>query len=102
VEKKIRIRDKHPRSLFREFRNNFLGLKTDTDLDPGYGMEKSISGIRHKQPGSATLNEFLPDVKIPHGVLGLVLGRRALSHFLSEILDLCIPAKLPQPSVSVR
>ncbi len=38
-------------------------------------------------------------MQIPHGVLGLVLGRRALSHFLSEILDLCIPAKLPQPSV---
>jgi hypothetical protein len=70
----------------------FIGLHEN----PGCQIKHSASDIFYNE-----LLELLPDVKIPHGVLGLVLGRRALSHFLSEILDLCIPAKLPQPSVSV-
>jgi hypothetical protein len=36
---KIRIRDEHPRSFFRELRNSFFGLKIfkffDADPDPG-------------------------------------------------------------------
>jgi hypothetical protein len=51
VKIKIRIRDEHPGTYFRELRNNFLGLKIlkffDTDLgsgifltlDPGSRME---------------------------------------------------------------
>jgi hypothetical protein len=68
--KKIRIRDEHPRSFFRELRNNFLGSKIlkffDADPDPGSGMfltpdpgsgrEKFGSRIWEKHPESATLN----------------------------------------------
>jgi hypothetical protein len=63
---RIRIRDKHLRSYFRELNNNFgLKLKLNSLLiqfcgdprwknsDPGSGMEKS--GIRHKHTGSVTL-----------------------------------------------
>jgi hypothetical protein len=62
-----KIQDEHPRSYFRELRNNFFGLKIckffdeEPDsgsgifftLDPGSGMEKFGSGIRDKHPGSA-------------------------------------------------
>jgi hypothetical protein len=65
---RIRIRDKHAGSNFRELRNN--GLKTlkffevDPDpgteifmtLDPGYGMEKFGSGIQDNHPGSPPLH----------------------------------------------
>jgi hypothetical protein len=53
---KIRIRDEHPGSNFRELRNNFLDYKYLNSLmqirdpgsenfDPGSGMEKFGSGI---------------------------------------------------------
>jgi hypothetical protein len=61
MEKKIWIRDEHPRSFFRELRIQFLGLKilkffdadsgADLDsgivlsMDPGSGMEKIGSGM---------------------------------------------------------
>ncbi len=60
--KKIRIRDEHPGSHFRELRKNLLGWKYLNSLmgirdpfDPGSGMEKFGSVIRKKHPGSATL-----------------------------------------------
>jgi hypothetical protein len=62
---KIRIRNEHPRSYFRELRNNCFGLKYLNSLmrirdlfDPGSGIKKYGSGFRDKHPGSATLNYF--------------------------------------------
>ncbi len=66
---KIRIRDKHSGSYFRELSKNFLGLKILNfalriqdpvlfwHLDPGW--EKPGSGILDKHPGSATLVLFI-------------------------------------------
>ncbi len=62
---RIRIRDEHSESYFRELRNNFSVnilkfFDADADpgifltLDPGSGMEKNR--IRDKHPGSARLN----------------------------------------------
>ncbi len=62
---KIRIRNEHPGSYFRELGNNFLGYNTihkffDANagfgnlFDPGSGKEKIR--IRDKHPGSATLS----------------------------------------------
>jgi hypothetical protein len=58
VKIKIRIREEHPGSQFRELINNFLGQKLEVfdanadpgiflTLDPGSGMEKFGSGIRN-------------------------------------------------------
>jgi hypothetical protein len=64
--KKIRIRDEHLRSFFRELGNSFLVKNTLNSLmrihlqdlfDPGSEMEKLRSGIRYKPPGSATLEK---------------------------------------------
>ncbi len=66
---KIRIRDEHPGSNFREIRNNFLRLEIlkffNSDPDPGSGIlltedpgwKKFRFGIRDKHPRSATLNK---------------------------------------------
>ncbi len=58
------IRNEHPGSYFLELRNHFLGffgveILKFFDADPGWrqfgsGMEKVLSGIRDKPPGSAT------------------------------------------------
>jgi len=77
---KIRIRDEHFGSYFRELRNNFLGYSNSLMQmririrDPtifltrnaGFGMEKIQ--IRNKHPGSATLVSLLPFVRISHQV----------------------------------
>jgi hypothetical protein len=63
----IRIRDEQPGSYFRELINHFFGVKILKffDADPESGIEtvrirdpgwkKVGSGIRDKDPGSATL-----------------------------------------------
>jgi len=67
---KIRTRDEHPVSNFREFRINFWGFKIlkffHADLDLGIfltldpGWKKFGFGIRDKHPGSATLVTTVP------------------------------------------
>ncbi len=58
----IRIRDEHPTSFLRELRRVFwvdkkiLWSGSQDFFDPGSGLEKLGSGIRHKHPGSATLH----------------------------------------------
>jgi hypothetical protein len=60
---KIRIRDGHPESYFRKLRTNFCLVKIlrffDVDADPGSeNLFEPGSGIRDKQPGSATLENI--------------------------------------------
>jgi hypothetical protein len=56
---KIRIRDEHPGSYFRQLRNNFWVknsvIRDPESSDPGSGMEKFGSGIWDNHPRSATL-----------------------------------------------
>jgi hypothetical protein len=48
------------KSNFPRARNNVLGKKYLNSLwDPGSWMEKFGSGIRNKQPGSATLRKIV-------------------------------------------
>jgi hypothetical protein len=52
VKNKIRIRDEHPRSYFRELSNNFLGLKYRYQGQKGSGFRISIKEFFTLVPGS--------------------------------------------------